>query len=561
MPASERVRVAALSAAALLALGAPLAAAEPVDLLAGAAVSFAMGDAPPDVSAPPALALEQAGDHVVTCRYVFTNAPPAGARFLSLEKHADVDLWRLNGAPVGPPPDGLRRRLVAGIPAGLLRPGTNVLEAVWRVHIGVGAGRAADIPDPGENAGAVIFAARPPVRVVAEKAEARAALRPVLPAELAVRTGPILGDVARDGFSVSVRLNAPASVTLAVGGREVAASPEGLDHQLRAEGLAPGAEHAYELTATTPGADGPLRIGPFTARTLPAGDSWTFAVVGDSRSNPSDWARVAAAIGRERPLFVVHTGDLVNAGRNEWEWETQFWAPARELLATVPVYAAAGNHEQRSPLMPALVPMRGGWTDDWSCDLGPLLLIGIDTTLPGWQPGGPRHRRMDAWLRGSRAPFVVCAGHYPPWSSGQHGEVDAEGRPVEKPMETARVDVMPLLARHGAQAFVVGHDHNYERSEPPEGVTVVVAGGGGAPLRPARADAAAVNPHSKVFASEMHYAVFVVDAGAMKMSVRGLDGREIDARAWSPRALAAEPPAAPPLPAETPPVLSERPAP
>ena len=28
-------------------------------------------------------------------------------------------------------------------------------------------------------------------------------------------------------------------------------------------------------------------------------------------------------------------------------------------------------------------------------------------------------------------------------------------------------------------AFIAGHDHDYERSEPPDGVTVIVSGGAG----------------------------------------------------------------------------------
>jgi hypothetical protein len=40
------------------------------------------------------------------------------------------------------------------------------------------------------------------------------------------------------------------------------------------------------------------------------------------------------------------------------------------------------------------------------------------------------------------------------------------------------------MERHGVQLYINGHDHNYERSKPINGITYLVVGGGGASLRP-----------------------------------------------------------------------------
>ena len=40
------------------------------------------------------------------------------------------------------------------------------------------------------------------------------------------------------------------------------------------------------------------------------------------------------------------------------------------------------------------------------------------------------------------------------------------------------------MKKYHATAFISGHDHDYERSEPPGGVTVIVSGGARAPALP-----------------------------------------------------------------------------
>ena len=49
---------------------------------------------------------------------------------------------------------------------------------------------------------------------------------------------------------------------------------------------------------------------------------------------------------RERPQLLVHCGDLVGRGREKREWVTEFFDPARDLLAHVPLQSVLGNHEE-----------------------------------------------------------------------------------------------------------------------------------------------------------------------------------------------------------------------
>ena len=104
-------------------------------------------------------------------------------------------------------------------------------------------------------------------------------------------------------------------------------------------------------------------------------------------------------------------------------------------------------------------------------------------------------------------------------------------------MAASQKVIMPLLARYRATAMIAGHDHNYERNEPPpnQGVTSITSGGAGAPLRPKSNRAAAANPYSKVFSPVLHYCVFDVSDNVCEMKVYGLDGKVIDQKTFAAR--------------------------
>jgi hypothetical protein len=94
---------------------------------------------------------------------------------------------------------------------------------------------------------------------------------------------------------------------------------------------------------------------------------------------------------------------------------------------------------------------------------------------------------------------------------------------------------MPLLAKYHATAFICGHDHCYERSEPEGGVTAITTGGAGAPLYRKVQDAAKQNPWSKVFAPQLHYCLIEVSGDACTLKAFTPDGELLDTRTWKAR--------------------------
>lgn len=127
-----------------------------------------------------------------------------------------------------------------------------------------------------------------------------------------------------------------------------------------------------------------------------------------------------------------------------------------ELLAIL------GNHDIKDGNGPAQLDalgMPGRW---WSTRIGDVLLVGLDSNTPD----DPEQLAwLETTLQNSTAPWRIVALHHPPYSAGYQGS-----------SEEARAAFSPLFARYGVQLVLSGHDHDYQRSRPVDGVTYVVTG-------------------------------------------------------------------------------------
>lgn len=248
-------------------------------------------------------------------------------------------------------------------------------------------------------------------------------------------------------------------------------------------------------------------------RTPPApGDPVRFAVYGDMRGGHRTHGRIVDAILDEAPDFVIVTGDLVLRGTDEGGWQKFFEVTAR-LLARVPYYPAAGNHDigragdeerrMNEIFGIAAVPERPEWGHWYSFDVAGVHVAMLDSNAYD-------HEAQLAWLDadlaaarkvGARA--LLAAVHDGPYSRGNHG-----GNPL------ARERYAPLLARHGVLLLFAGHDHIYQRGEI-GGLRYIVSGGGGASLYPIRCGArgrprCTENDGAALAVSEHHYVTVTV---------------------------------------------------
>jgi hypothetical protein len=435
----------------------------------------------------------------------------------------DIDLV-LNGHNVLVPLEGMNYRAVHGIDPGLLQPGENTLLVVFKVR-----NRSRDSE----------LRFKPTIVLI-----------PQLRQNLRFQTGPLLGAFGADYFTLTCRTNVPARVLVyrwegqalrdtrlanqLDGAQPLAVTDLGLLHRLRVPREMSSPEGVFAVVAEGDG----FRVGTTVrAPRYPSG-RFSFLVLGDSRTNSEIWQGItsAAAVAAGDATLAVHVGDLVTLGTRDWEWDTQFWGPGRILLERLPFYPVIGNHEADAPLYDALFfgPAPDGGARNWVQELGNVLLIGIDGGQD-WTAGSANALWLEETLSRSDAAFKFLFSHYPAWSSAGHGRLNEEGVPRERPSREARDVLIPMFARHGGTAYLAGHDHTYERSELPGGVTGITCGGGGAPLYEKTADAARQNPYSRVYAARHHYCLFAVDSSEVSMQVVSLEGDLIDTHTWLAR--------------------------
>jgi len=443
------------------------------------------------------------GGGKVAAEAKFTVADPdAVAGLLVIPGLAKPSLT-LNGKPVSGPLNGMSYSRFQLDPQQYLVKGENVL--IVRGEVGGKGQRPA--------------AGTPQARVLG-----------YTPEMAAIQTGPVLGTAGSDFFTVTCRTNVPAAVTVTAkpaepaGGRETSAtSDRGFYHRLHVK-LSPGTRK-FAYTVTVQAGAFKKTDGPYTVGVPGAGSTLRFAAAGDNRSNPKTWHAITAAIEKAKPDLAFFSGDFVFHGAIDDLWDTDYFGPARSLLATIPTYGVLGNHDQNSPVYFEMFysPGGDGRNMNWSQQIGDVLFIGIH---------GGRRGNAAQWiepvLAQSKAKFIFLFTHYPAWSSGPHGkEGGGDSRKV----------IMPILAKYRATAMFAGHDHDYERSEPPpdQGVTCIVAGCAGAPTYQKDSQSAKLNPYSKVFVGTPNYCILEVKGDTCQMQAYDLKGNLIDQATFKAR--------------------------
>lgn len=260
-----------------------------------------------------------------------------------------------------------------------------------------------------------------------------------------------------------------------------------------------------------------------------------FVVYGDTRTQPNVHSRVANLIVRERPAFVLHTGDLVDDGREARLWPREFFGPAAPLLSKVALFPVLGNHEGNSPLYYNLFDLPGN-ERYYSFDYGQVHFVMLDSNEPELPDRRRRETRVIdryrqvvdefwnrqlAWLRLDLAAHrdarltVVCL-HSPLYSSPEERDRVEDYRRMREWLEL-------VLEQYGVDAVFSGHDHFYQRHFV-NGIQYVVAGGGGAPLSVGGPEL----PTEVSRADEHHYVVISVEGKTAEARAISIDGETIE---------------------------------
>ena len=246
-------------------------------------------------------------------------------------------------------------------------------------------------------------------------------------------------------------------------------------------------QHTYTITNLIPGTKYYYRVsvnqeihtGSF--RSAPADDTTAikFFAYGDTRSNPGVHNQVAAAIvasfteDEESQTMILASGDLVNNGNYESDWDNQFFDPSythiQEMLASLPFQPCMGNHEGAGILFKKYFPSPFVAGRYWSFDYGPAHFVVVDQYVP-YGPGSAQLNWIEDDLATTDKPWKFMYLHEPGWSAGSHGN-----------NSSVQNYIQPLCEEYNVSILFTGHNHNYARAIV-NGVQHVTTGGGGAPL-------------------------------------------------------------------------------
>jgi predicted phosphodiesterase len=231
------------------------------------------------------------------------------------------------------------------------------------------------------------------------------------------------------------------------------------------------ADTTYCYTVWNGGTPLTERAGFRTAPPRASAQPVRFLAFGDSGGGGSDQYALRARMDELPYELMIHTGDLAYGTGTLSELDHNFFDVYDELVRSIPIYAAAGNHDYDTlggaPYREAFA-FDGGRT--WySFDRGPLHVAVFDTE----SDHAPQAEWLEQDLAATTQPWKIVAMHRPLYSSGTHGSDDG-----------LRSLLAPIFVRHGVQLVLAGHDHDYERTTEQDGVTYVVTGGGGVGTRP-----------------------------------------------------------------------------
>jgi 3',5'-cyclic AMP phosphodiesterase CpdA len=220
-------------------------------------------------------------------------------------------------------------------------------------------------------------------------------------------------------------------------------------------------------------------------RPFPADDPLRLhlAVVGDIGDSGSRLTATAQAVGELSAIEpvdgLVLTGDNVYPTGDPSGLPDTVFEPFADVLADAELYAVLGNHDVmdgHADGQMAELGMPGPW---WARHLDDVLLVGLDSN----HADDPDQQAwLEATLAGATERWRIVVVHHPPYSAGYQGSNQA-----------VRDAFVPLFERYGVQLVVSGHDHDYQRSVPIDGVTYVVTGGAAGTRRTGDDDFTAVS--------------------------------------------------------------------
>jgi acid phosphatase type 7 len=342
--------------------------------------------------------------------------------------------------------------------------------------------------------------------------------------------GPYLQDLAPTSITVMWHLDQAAPATVVVegpGGVRVFHASAARIGETTLDRLTPSSRYRYRVEIGAQSWRGEFATAPEVGADVP----FSFVVMGDTRSDVDAHRRVVERMAQSVPDFVVGTGDMVDDGYRQDQWQ-QFFDVEGPLLRDNVFFPSVGNHDRQGRGRTAdsyralfSVPDNGGDTERYyAFSYAAARFLVLDSNEYSFALSDQTawlERELIAARQDPATRHVFAVMHHPPFSISLHGGA-----------RDLRERWTPLFEKYQVSAVFSGHDHVYERAEH-NGIRYFVSGGGGAPLYPREpnpnpVDLEAVKKFERVF----HFLRVNVTGNRVEVTGVRTDGSVIETTAW-----------------------------
>lgn len=342
--------------------------------------------------------------------------------------------------------------------------------------------------------------------------------------------GPYLQDLAPESITVMWQLDEAKPGTLVVmgpGGEKTIQVEPARIAEARVEGLSPSSRYRYRVDVEGTTWEGEFATAPPVGKDIP----FSFIVVGDTRYGMGPHRRVVERMAQDVPDFILGTGDMVDDGSRQDQWQ-DFFDVENNLLRNNVYFPAVGNHDRQGRGRTAdtyrayfSVPENGNETERYyAFTYAASRFLVLDSNIYSFALTDQTawiERELIAARQDTDIKHIFVVMHHPPYSISLHGGA-----------KDLRDRWTPLFSQYQVSAVFSGHDHVYTRAEA-DGVRYFVSGGGGAPLYPKRprdpVDSAAVKRFERVF----HYLRINVTGPRVEITAIRADGTTIETTTWT----------------------------
>src|SRR6184192_711490 len=242
--------------------------------------------------------------------------------------------------------------------------------------------------------------------------------------------GPYLQDLAPTSITVMWQMEpqGPAKLVVEGPGGSRTIDVKG-DHIAEAtiEGLLPATRYRYHVEAGGESWQGEFATAPPPGKDVP----FSFIVVGDSRYGVEHHRRVVNRMSQEVPDFFLGTGDMVDEGYQQEQWQA-FFDVENAMLRDNVYFPALGNHDRQGKGRTAdsyraffSVPENGNETERYyAFTYASARFLVLDSNLYSFALTDQTawlERELIAARQDSSIHHIFVVMHHPPFSISLHG--------------------------------------------------------------------------------------------------------------------------------------------